>query len=66
MGKGVIFTTILIAWFGINLTRDHVVASLDKTLYNDYLCLTAFEQATNSGVQECKKILQEHWITGYF
>jgi len=25
----------------------HVVASLDKALYDDYLCLVGFEQAAN-------------------
>ena len=42
MGKGIVFTTTLIEWSGFNPHPGHVVASLmDKTLYNDYLCLVA-------------------------
>ena len=33
VGKGVVFTTMM--WF--NLHPGHVVASLDKALYDDYL-----------------------------
>ena len=39
MGKGVVFTTTLIARTGFNPQPDHVVASLDKTLYDDHLRL---------------------------
>ena len=35
-GKGIVFTATLIAWFGLNHHSGHVVASLDKTLYDDY------------------------------
>ena len=38
-GKGVIFTITLIAWSGFNLHPGHNVVSLDKTVYDDYLCL---------------------------
>ena len=41
MSKGVVFTTTLIEWSGFNPHPGHVVASLDKTLYDDYLCLVA-------------------------
>ena len=41
MGKGVVFTTTLIKWSGFNPHPGHVVASLDKTLYDDYLYLVA-------------------------
>ena len=41
MGKGVVFTTTLIEWSGFNPHSGLVVASLDKTLYDDYLCLVA-------------------------
>ena len=37
----VVFTTTLIAWSGFNPHPGHVVASFDKTLYDDYLCLVA-------------------------
>ena len=40
-GKGFVFTTTLIAWSGFNRYPGHVVASLDKTLYEDYFCLLA-------------------------
>ena len=39
--KDVIFTMTLIAWSGFNPHPGHVVESLDKTLFNDYLCLVA-------------------------
>ena len=41
IGKGVVFTTTLIEWSGFNPHPSHAVASLDKTLYDDYLCLVA-------------------------
>ena len=37
-GKDVILTMTLIKWSGFNLHPGHVVASLDKTLDDDYLC----------------------------
>ena len=40
-GKGFVFMTTLIAQSGLNPHPDDVVASLDKTLYDDYLCLVA-------------------------
>ena len=51
MGKGVVFTTILIEWSGFNPHPGHVVAFLDKTLYDDYLCLVASNKQ------------QIHWTT---
>ena len=36
---GVVFTTTLIARSGFDPHPGHVVASLDKALYDDYLCL---------------------------
>ena len=33
--------TTLIAWSGFNSHPDHVVASLDKGLYDDYFCLVS-------------------------
>ena len=41
IGKGVVFTTTLIEWSGFNPHPSHAVASLDTTLYDDYLCLVA-------------------------
>ena len=38
-GKEDVLTTTLIARCGFSLRAGHVVASLDKTLYDDYLCL---------------------------
>ena len=40
-GKGAVFTTTLIAWSRFNPHPGHVVVSLDKTLYDHYLCLAA-------------------------
>ena len=40
-GKDVIFATTLIALCRFYPGPGHVVASLDKTLYDDYLCLVA-------------------------
>ena len=62
-GKGVVFTATLIAWFGLNHHPGHVVASLDNTLYDDYLCLVAL----NNGQIQWTRIRrnpQKHWITG--
>ena len=33
MGKGVISTTILIAWSGFNSHPGNIIASMDKTLH---------------------------------
>ena len=44
MGKGVVFTTTLIEWSGFNPHPSHVVASSDKTLYDDYLFLVALNK----------------------
>ena len=54
MGKYVVFTTTLIEWSGFNPHPGHVVASLDKTLYDDYLCLVASKSSKFSG-QEFKE-----------
>ena len=43
-GKGVVFTTILITWSGFNTHHGHVIAFLDKTLYNDCFCLVASDK----------------------
>ena len=43
-GTGVVFTTTSIAWSGFNPHSGHVVASLDKTFYDDYLCLVALNK----------------------
>ena len=51
MGKGVIFTTTLIALSGFNPHPGHVVAFLDKTLYDDYLCLVASNKQQIQGIR---------------
>ena len=56
MDKGVVLMTILIKWSGFNLHPGHVVVSLDKTHYDDYISLLGgFEQAANSGDKNVKK-----------
>ena len=40
-GRDVVFTTTPIAWSGFNPQLGLIVASLDKMLHNDYLCLVA-------------------------
>ena len=45
-GKGVCFTTILVAWLGFNSHPGHVVASLNKMVYDD-VELGGFELAAN-------------------
>ena len=62
-GKGVVFMTILIEWFGFNLHPGHVVASLDKTLYDDYLCLVASNKQLIQWTT-IRRNPQEHWIAG--
>ena len=39
--KGVVFTTSLIARSKFNPDPGHVVASLDKAFYDDYLCVVS-------------------------
>ena len=63
LGKGVVFTTTLIALSGFYPHPSHVVASLDKTLYDDYLCLVASNQQQIQWT-EIWRNSQEHWITG--
>ena len=42
--KGVVLTTNLIARYWFNSHLGHVPASLDKALYDDYLCLVASDK----------------------
>ena len=42
--KGVVFTTTLIARSTFNPYPGHVVASLDKAFYDDYLCIVALNK----------------------
>ena len=42
-----LFRQLLIAWSGFNPHPDHVVAFLDKMLYDDYRCRGGFERAEN-------------------
>ena len=61
-GKGVVFTTTLIAMSELNPHAGHVVASLNKTLYDDYLCLVASNKQQIQWTR-IRKNPQEHWIT---
>ena len=63
MGKGVVLGTTLIAWSGFNPHPGHVVASLDKMLYDDYLCLVASNKRQIYWAR-IRRNPQEHWITG--
>ena len=63
MGKGVVFMTTLIEWSGFNPNPSHVVASLDKTLYDDYLCLVASNKQQIQWTR-IRRNPQEHWIIG--
>ena len=63
MGKGVVFTTTLIEWSGFNPHPSHVVASLDKTLYDDYLCLVVSNKQQIQWTR-IRRNPQEHWIIG--
>ena len=44
--KGVVSETIPNAWFGFNPHPGHVVASLDKTFYDDYLYVVQIPLST--------------------
>ena len=57
--KGVVFTTTLIEWSGFNPHPGHVVTSLDKTLYDDYLCLVASNKQQIQWTR-IRRNLQEH------
>ena len=63
MGKGVVFTTTLIAWSQFNPHPGHVVSSLDKTLYDDYLCLVASNKKQIQWTR-IRTNPQKHWISG--
>ena len=62
-GKGVVFSAIMIAWCEFNPHSGHVVASMDKTLYDDYLYL---EASNKQQIQRTRlrKNLPDYWITG--
>ena len=47
-----VFTMTLIAWFGLNPHPGHVIAFLDKTLYDNYLC----QMASNKQQTQWKRI----------
>ena len=56
-GKGVIFTTTLIAWYGT------VGLTFDETLYDDYLCLVALNKQKIHWTR-FRRNPQEHWTIG--
>ena len=64
-GKGAVFTTTLIASSRYNSHPDQVVASLDDTLYDNYLCLVASNKQQIQW-RRIRKNPQQHWITGNF
>ena len=61
MGKGVISTTTLISWSGFNFHPGNIVASLDKTLYEDCLCLLALNKQKTQQTRIWRNSLK-HWI----
>ena len=62
--KASFLTTTLIEWSGFNPHPGHVVACLDKTLYDDYLCSVASNKQQIQWTR-IEKNPQEHWIIGY-
>ena len=60
-----VFKTTLIAYSKFNPHPGHVVASLDKTLQNNYLCLVASnkQQIQWTSIQRNPR---EHWINGKY
>ena len=63
--KGVVFKTTMIAWFEFNPHTGHVVASLDKTLYDDYISLVALNKQQIQFARIRRKP-QKHWIPRKF
>ena len=61
-GKGTVFTTALVAWLGFNQYPGYIAASLDKTLYDDYLCLVASANSMDKNSKKSTGTLI--WITG--
>ena len=59
----VVFMTTFNEWPGFNPHAGHVVASLDKMLYDDYLCLVALNKQQIQWTR-IRRNPQEHWITG--
>ena len=58
--KSVVFTTTLIARSTFNPHPGHVVASLDKAFYDDYLCMVASnKQQIRWAI--IRKNSQKHW-----
>ena len=52
----VIFTTILIVWPAFNPHPGHVIASLHKTLNDDYLCFGGARTSSKFSEQELEEI----------
>ena len=61
MGRGVIFMASLIAWSGFNPHPGHVFVSLDKMLYDNYLCLVALNKQQFQWTRIWKNS-QQHYI----
>ena len=65
MDTGVAFAMTLIEWTGFNPHSGHVVASLGKLLYDDYLCLVASNKQQIQWTR-IQRNPQEHWIVKNF
>ena len=61
--KASFFKTTLIELSGFNPHPSHVIAFLDKTLYDDYLCLMASNKQQIQWTR-IRRNPQEHWIIG--
>ena len=58
-----LFATTMIPWSAFNPNPGYVVASLDKTLYDDHLYLVVSNKHQIQ-LTRMRKNPQEHWITG--
>ena len=58
-----VFMTTLVEWPRFNPHRGHVVASLDKMLYEDYLCFVALNEQQIQKTR-IRRNPQEYWIAG--
>ena len=58
-----VFMTTLVEWPRFNSYPGHVVAYLDKMLYEDYLCLVVLNKQQIQWTRT-RRNPQEHWIAG--
>ena len=61
--RAIVVTTTLIEWSWFNPHPGHIVASLHKTLYNDYLCLVASnkQQIQWTRIRRNPQKTLDHW-----